>query len=62
MLPEDATIKWVATYYKSFWALSSKIDIEFFDGANQSYFLKVSIFDMPMVVCLYEKGLHSRER
>ncbi|KAM7207785.1 Fructosamine kinase domain containing protein [Naviculisporaceae sp. PSN 640] len=40
-LPEGTTIKWVATYGASFWAVSSKIDAILPNGEEQSYFLKV---------------------
>ncbi|KAI0199393.1 Fructosamine kinase-domain-containing protein [Astrocystis sublimbata] len=40
-LPQGATIKWVATYYPSFWAISYKIDTVLCDGSSQFYFLKV---------------------
>ncbi|KAI1164466.1 Fructosamine kinase-domain-containing protein [Nemania serpens] len=53
-LPADATIKWVATYKASFWAISSKIDTELSDGTNQSYFLKVYIAESAKDMALGE--------
>jgi protein-ribulosamine 3-kinase len=42
VLPPNCKILWVATYGASFWAISTKIDVELEDARKQSYFMKVS--------------------
>lgn len=43
VLPENCKIIWVATHGASFWAISTKIDVELEDGSPKSYFMKVYI-------------------
>jgi protein-ribulosamine 3-kinase len=40
-LPAGSCVLWVSTHGASFWAITTKVDVQLADGRSQSYFLKV---------------------